>query len=251
MRSVWKGTIAFGLVTIPVKLYTATRDNSVSFRNLCPEHLIPLKYLKWCPEGKNEIDYQSIKKGYEIGGDYVVIEKEELDSLTLESTHTIDIEKFVTAQEVPLLAYNSFYYMSPDKGGEKAYALLYEVLTSTGKIGIGKIVLHSKEHLVGMKPFQEGIILITLRYADEIVDMAPIIPDLPQPSEREKELAILLLEKMTGNLDFSSYEDFYRKAVEELVEKKLKGEPVKPEKIKEVEKTKDILQALEKSIEAH
>jgi DNA end-binding protein Ku len=249
MRSIWKGTIAFGLVTIPVNLYTATRDNSLSFRNLCPEHLIPLKYLKWCPEGKNEIDYQSIKKGYEIGGNYVVIEKEELNSLSL-STHIIDIEKFVTALEVSPLAYNSFYYMSPDRGGEKAYALLYGVLTSTGKIGIGKIVLHSKEHLVGIKPFQKGIILVTLRYADEIVDMTPIIPELPEPSEREKELATMLLEKMTGDLDFSSYQDRFKKAVEELVEKKLKGESVNPEKAKEVEKTKDILHALQKSIEA-
>ena len=249
MRSVWKGSIAFGLVNIPVKLYTATRDYSVSFRNLCPDHLTPLKLRNWCPEGNGEVEYKSIKKGYEIGGKYVVIEKDDLDSLKLESTHTIDIEKFVDAQEVPPLAYDTFYYVSPDKGGEKAYALLHEVLILTGKIGVGKIVLRNKERLVGIRNYQKGIILITLRYQDEIVDITKIVPDLPEPSEKERELAKMLLEKMSGDLNLSEYEDSYRKAVEELVEKKLKGEAVVVEKAEEAEKTKDILKALEESIE--
>jgi len=250
MRSVWKGTISFGLVTIPVKLYTATRDNSISFRNLCPEHLVPLQYRKWCPEGNDEIEYSSIKKGYEFGGKYIVIEQKELDSLKLESTNTIALDKFIDAQEVPPLAYDSFYYVSPDKGGEKAYALLHEVLTLTGKIGVGRIVMRTKEYIVGLRSYQKGIILITLRYADEIVDMNQVIPEkLPETSERERELAQTLLEKMTGTLAFSEYEDRYRKAVEELVEKKVKGEAVVVEKVREVEKTKDLLAALEKSIE--
>lgn len=250
MRSVWKGTIAFGLVTIPVNLYTATKDRSVSFRNLCPEHLVPLKYKKWCPEGKKEIDYHAIKKGYDIGGQYIVVEPEELDALKLKGAHTIDIEKFVDAAAVPTLAYESFYYVSPDKGGEKAYALLCDVLTVTNKMGIGKVILRNKEHIVGIKSYQKGIILITLRYADEIVDINQVLPALPEPSQKERKLAQMLLEKMSGDLTFSQYEDRYRKAVEELVKKKLKGEPIEVEKAEEVEKTKDILQALEKSIKA-
>lgn len=251
MRSVWKGTIAFGLVNIPVKMYTAARDHSVSFRNLCPEHLVPLKYRRWCPEGDKEIEYQSMEKGYEIGGKFVVIKKEELDSLKLESTHTIDIEKFVDSADVPPLAYDSFYYLSPDKGGEKAYQLLHEVLALAGKIGIGRVILRSKEHIVGIKSYQKGILLITLRYADEIVDIDQVIPgEAPETSEKELELAKVLLEKMSGSLTLSDYEDRYRKAVEGLVEKKLKGEAVTVEKVKEVEKTKDILAALEKSIES-
>lgn len=251
MRSTWKGTIAFGLVTIPVKMYTATRDSSISFRNLCPEHLVPLKYLKWCPEGNEEIEYHSIKKGYEAGGKYIVFEQEELDSLKPESTHTIDIDKFVDSHDVPQLAYDSFYYLSPDTGGEKAYALLHEVLTLTGKIGIGRVILWNKEHIVGIKSYQRGITLITLRYANEIVDINQVLPEeLPEASERERELARTLLRKMSGHLDLSEYEDRYRKAIEELVEKKLKGESITIEKIEEVKKTKDILKALEESIEA-
>jgi DNA end-binding protein Ku len=249
MRSIWKGTIAFGLVNIPVKLYTATRDYSVSFRNVCPEHHVPLKYKRWCPEGDKEIDYQAMIKGYEVGKTVVVIEKEELDSLKLESTHTIDIEKFVDVADVPVLAYNSFYYLSPDKGGEKAYALLHDILALTGKVGIGRVVLRSKEHTVGIKSYQKGIILITLRYADEIVNMSQVLPEeLPEASERERELAQILVEKMSGDLTLSEYEDRYRKAVEDLVEKKLKGEAVVMEKVVEAEKTKNILEALEKSV---
>lgn len=179
-----------------------------------------------------------------------MIEQKELDSLKLESTNTIALDKFIDAQEVPPLAYDSFYYVSPDKGGEKAYALLHEVLTLTGKIGVGRIVMRTKEYIVGLRSYQKGIILITLRYADEIVDMNQVIPEkLPETSERERELAQTLLEKMTGTLAFSEYEDRYRKAVEELVEKKVKGEAVVVEKVREVEKTKDLLAALEKSIE--
>lgn len=251
MRSIWKGTIAFGLVNIPVKVYTATRDHSISFHNLCPEHLTPLKYKRWCPEGEKEIDYHDMKKGYETGGQYVVIEPEDLDALKMESSHTIDIEKFVDSAEVPILAYNSFYYLSPDKGGEKAYSLLHDVLTLTGKVGIGKVVLRSKEYIVGIKGYQKGIIMITLRYADEIVDISQVLPDeLPEATEREEDLAHTLLEKMSGSLVLSEYEDRYRKAVETLIEKKLKGEAVAVEKVKETEETKDILKALEESLES-
>ncbi len=250
MRTTWKGTIAFGLVNIPVKMYTATRDHSISFRNLCPEHHVPLKYKRWCPEGDEEVEYHSIEKGYEIGKKFVVIDQKELDSLKLESTHTIDIEKFVDSTDVPPLAFNSFYYLVPDKGGEKAYALFHEVLTITGRIGIGKVILRNKEHIVGIKNYQKGIILITLRYADEIVDIGQVLPEeVIEPSEKELELAKVLLEKMSGSLTLTDYEDRYRKAVESLVEKKLKGEAVAVEEVKEVEKTKDILAALEKSIE--
>lgn len=251
MHSLWKGTIAFGLVNIPVKMYTATKENSISFHNLCPEHLVPLKYRKTCPENDKEIEYSSIKKGYEIGGKYVVIEQKELDALKLAGTHTIAIEKFVDSSDVPQLACESFYYLVPDKGGEKAYALLHDVLALTGKTGVGKVVLRNKENVVGIKSYHKGIILIILRYKDEIIDMNQVLSeDLPEPSEKERELAQVLVEKMAGNLDLSEYEDHYRKEVEELVEKKLKGEAVTVEKVKEVEKTRDILEALEKSIEA-
>jgi DNA end-binding protein Ku len=249
MRSIWKGAIAFGLVNIPVNLHTATRNHSIRFRNLCPDHLVPLKSKRWCPEGEQEIAYDAVKKGYQVGKEFVVIEKEELDALQLKSTQTIDIEKFVDAGDVPLLAYGSFYYLSPQKGGERAYTLLHEILTLTGKIGIGKVVLWNKEHVVGIRSYQEGILLIILRYADEIVPMKDALPDeLPEASEKEKELARLLVEKMEGSLDLSEYEDHYRKAVERLIEKKMKGEPVVIEEVKEAEKTKDILKALEMSI---
>jgi DNA end-binding protein Ku len=242
--------IAFGLVNIPVKLYTATRDHSVSFRNLCPEHHEPLKYKRWCPKGEHEVDYNEMQKGYEIGDTYVVIEKEELDKLKLDSSSTIDIDKFVDVAEVPVLAYDTYYYVVPDKGGEKAYSLLHEVLTLTGNMAVGKVVLRSKEYVVGIKNYKKGMILITLRYADEIVDLDQVLSEeLPEPSEKEEELAKMLVEKLANDLDLSEYEDRYRTRVQELVEKKLKGESVEIEKVSEVEKTKDILEALEKSIE--
>lgn len=249
MRSIWKGAIAFGLVHIPVNLHTATRNRSIRFRNLCPEHLTPLKNKRWCPEGEQEIAYDAVKKGYQVGKEYVVIEKEELDALQLKSTHTIDIEKFVDAGDVPLLSYSSFYYLSPQKGGERAYALLHDILTLTGKIGIGKVVLWNKEHVVGIRSHQKGIVLILLRYADEIVPMEKALPpELPEATEKERELARTLVEQMEGTLDLSDYEDRYREAVEQLIEQKMKGEAVTIEHIEESEKTKDILKALEMSI---
>jgi DNA end-binding protein Ku len=141
MHSIWKGAIAFGRVNIPVTLHTATRDHSIRFHNLCPEHLVPLKNKQWCPKGKEDVAYTAVKKGYEVGKEFVVIEGEESEALQLKSTHTIDIEKFVVAGDVPLLACESFYYLSPQKGGERAYALLHHILTLSGKIGIGKVVL--------------------------------------------------------------------------------------------------------------
>jgi DNA end-binding protein Ku len=250
MRTIWKGMIAFGLVNIPVKLYTATRDQSVSFRNLCPEHHEPLKYKRWCPTGEHEVDYNEMQKGYEIGNTYVVIEKEELDKLKLDSSSTIDIDKFVDAAEVPVLAYDTYYYVVPDKGGEKAYSVLHEVLILTGNMAVGKVVLRNKEYVVGIKNYKRGMILITLRYADEIVDLDQVLPEeLPEPSKKEEELAKMLVEKLMSDLELSEYQDRYRTRVQELVEKKLKGESVEIEKVKEVEKTKDILEALEKSIE--
>jgi DNA end-binding protein Ku len=190
-----------------------------------------------------------VKKGYKVGKEFVVIEKEELDALQLKSTHTIDIETFVDVGDVPLLVYGSFYYLNPQKGGERAYALLHEILTLTGKIGIGKVVLWNKEHVVGIRSHQRGILLIVLRYTDEIVPMEDALPhDLPEASEKERELARMLVEKMEGNLDLSDYEDRYRKAMEQLIEKKMKGEEVLIEQVKEAEKTKDILKALEMSI---
>ena len=243
MRSAWKGTIAFGQVIIPVKMYAATKDHSISFRNLCPEHLVPLQYKKWCPEGNKEIEYHSMKKGYEVGGEYVVIEQEDLDSLKLESTHKLDIEKFVDTAQVPVLAYSTFYYVGPDKGGEKAYALLHEALVLTGKIGIGKIILRNKEHIVGIKSYQKGVILATLRYADEIIDVDQVIPqELPETSEKEQELVKMLLDEMAGDFNLSDYTDRYSTAVEELLEKKLKGKAVTSEKALEAEKPEDISQ---------
>jgi DNA end-binding protein Ku len=243
MRSAWKGTIAFGQVIIPVKMYTATRDHSISFRNLCPEHLVPLQYKKWCPEGNKEIEYHSVKKGYEVGGEFVVIEQEDLDSLNLESTHSIDIEKFVDTAQVPVLAYSTFYYVIPDKGGEKAYALLHEALVLTGKIGIGKIILRNKEHIVGIKSYQKGIILVTLRYADEIIGIEQVMQqELPETSEKERELVKMLLDEMAGDFNLSDYTDRYSKAVEELLEKKLKRKAVTSEKALEAEKPEDISQ---------
>ncbi|MBU7015720.1 MAG: Ku protein [Theionarchaea archaeon] len=251
MRSIWKGTIAFGLVNIPVNLHTATRDDSVRFHNVCPTHHVPLQYKKWCPEGHEEIDYKDMEKGYEVGKNYVIIDQKELDALELESTHTIDIEKFVDSSDIPILAYDSFYFLSPGRGGEKAYALLHEVLTLTGRVGIGKVVLRSKEYLVALKNYQKGIILVTLRYSDEIVNIDEALPDnMPGISEKELDLARTLIEKMEGDLNLSQYQDRYREKVEELVQKKLRGEAIIAEEVKETEKTKDILAALEKSIEA-
>ncbi len=252
MRASWKGTISFGLVSIPVKLYGAQKDRSVSFTLLHKECGTPIKYKKWCPHCQKEISSEEIVKAYEISkGQYVVLTEEDFAKLPLKSLKSIRIEGFVPAEQVlkPLLI-RKVYYVVPDKGGEKAFVLLRRVLKEEGKVAVAKVTIRNKEYLAAIVPYKNILLLVLLYYADEIVPEAelPLVPEV-EVSEEEVELAKELVRMMSKEFEHEKYVDEYRKALEELIRSKLEGKEIvipetKPEEVKE------LLEALKATVAA-
>lgn len=242
MRASWKGTISFGLVTIPIKVYSAQKDRSVSFTLLHKECLTPVRYKKWCPKCNREIAADEIVKGYEITkGQYVVLTDEDLEKIPLKTIKSVQILGFVNREEVssPLL-FRRVYYIVPDKGGEKAYVLLREALRKENKVAVAKVAIRGKEYLALVYPLGHVLALILLYYADEIVPESEL-PAFAEPevSEQELELARELIRMLEKKFVHEEYKDEYREALETLVRQKLEGKEIvipeaKPEEVKEL-----------------
>jgi DNA end-binding protein Ku len=255
-RSIWKGSISFGLVNIPIKLYTAAEEKTFSFNQLCQRgHRI--QYKRWCPVEETEVPYQEIQKGYEIAKDnYVLIEKQELENIKLKTTKTIDIKEFVDTKEVDPIFVQKSYYVAPDnKTPDKAYLLLVNILKNTDKVAIGKVVLREKEELVALRAFQRGIIMHVLHYLDEIRPMDEIKEISETAASKvklgEQELALgkILVEQLgSDRFDISNYSDTYTDELEKLIEAKSQGRQhiIKEEEPKET--TRDLLEALKASV---
>ncbi len=255
-RSIWKGSISFGLVNIPIKLYSAAEDKTFSFNQLCKKgHRI--QYKRWCPVEETEVPYQEIQKGYEISKDnYALIEKEELEKIKLKTTRTIDIKEFVDAKELDPIFVQKSYYIAPDnKTPDKAYLLLVNILKNTDKIAIGKVVLREKEQLVALRAFQRGMIMHLLHYLDEIRPMDEIKEISASATNRikldEQELSLgkMLVEQLESNrFDISNYSDAYANELEKLIKAKSQGKIHVVEEEQPKETTKDLLEALKASI---
>jgi DNA end-binding protein Ku len=255
-RSIWKGSISFGLVNIPVKLYSAAEERAFSFNQLCQRgHRI--QYKRWCPIEEIEVPYQEIQKGYEIAKDnYALIEKQELENIKLKTTRSIDIKEFVNAKELDPIFVQKSYYVAPDnKTPDKAYVLLVNILKNTDKIAIGKVVLREREQLVALRAFQRGIIMHVLHYIDEIRPMDEIKEISESATNKirlgEQELALgkILVEQLgSDRFDISNYSDAYTDELEKLIEAKSQGRQhiVKDEEPKET--TRDLLEALKASV---
>jgi DNA end-binding protein Ku len=271
--SMWKGNISFGLVNIPVKLYTAIdTSKDISFNQLDSSgHRI--QYKKWCPVEEREVPYSEIRKGYEIAKDqYVVIEKKDLEKIAVESTRTINIKEFIDEQELDPLFVEKSYYIAPDsidkkrkKGKEssskttiqdKAYSLLVKVLHDTKKVAIGKLVLKEgeKEHLIAIRAYQRGFILHTLHYMDEIKPVEDIKEiseaKVPEIDKNEMSLGKLLVDNLTSKtFDMSRYHDEYVEELKDLVNVKAKGEvQVVRQAMKKPRQTQDLIAALKASL---
>ena len=255
-RSIWKGSISFGLVNIPIKLYSAAEDKTFSFNQLCKKgHRI--QYKRWCPVEETEVPYQEIQKGYEIAKDnYALIEKEELEKIKLKTTKTIDIKEFVDAKELDPIFVQKSYYVAPDnKTPDKAYLLLVNILKNTDKIAIGKVVLREREQLVALRAFQRGIIMHLLHYLDEIRPMDEIKEISASATNKikleEQELALgkMLVEQLgSTRFDISNYSDAYASELERLIKAKSQGKIHTVESEEPEEATKDLLEALKASI---
>lgn len=273
VSTIWTGSISFGLVNVPVKLYT-TIDTSKDFSfNQLDKEGHRIRYKKWCPVEEREVEYSEIKKGYEIAKDqYVVIETQDLEKIAVESTRTINIKEFIDEQELDPLFVEKSYYIAPDSTDkrsrkkakanpaptvqDKAYSLLVKVLHDMKKAAIGKVVLRGeKERLVAIRAYQRGLVLHTLHYLSEIKPLEAITEiseaKVPLIDEKERSLGQLLVENLTSkDFDISRYHDEYTDELEKLINAKAKGKVrVIRQVTKEPQQTQDLIAALKASLE--
>ncbi len=252
----WSGAISFGLVNVPVKLYSAVSKKTVRFNQLNAETGNRIQQKRVDPETGEEVGYDQIVKGYELTKDrYVVITPDELDALDPERTRTVDIEDFVDLDEIDPVYYDHPYYLVPDKGATKAYGLLLGAMKQANKVAIARVVLRSKEQLVAIRPAGDVLMMETMLFHDEVVP-SDDIEDLPDGKElkvtdRELKMAQQLIDSLSNEFDPSSYHDEYREKVLELIERKASGEEiaVQPE-APEPARVPDLMAALEASLAA-
>jgi DNA end-binding protein Ku len=228
-RPIWSGAISFGLVNVPVKLFAAVSHQEVRFHLLHDEDGARIREKRVCSKDNQEVPYEHLVKGYEISKDqYVTITPDELAALNPEATRAIEIQTFVDQSEIDPLIYDQPYNLVPDKQGEKAYALLLEAMRRSGKVGIARMVLRTRQHLCALFPREQALCLSTLIYADELRPVSELegLPrDLPL-EPRELDLAVQLVEQLAGKFEFDQYSDEHRAKVLELVERKAKGQPL-------------------------
>ena len=254
-RSIWRGAISFGLVNVPVKLYSAVSKKTVRFNQLHEKDNSRINLKRFCAEEDVEVQFDEIVKGYEISpGRYVVITPEELDALDPAKTRTIDIEDFVDLDEIDPLYYEHPYYLVPDTGAAKAYQLLLEALRQTNKVAIARVVIRTKEYLTAIRPAGDVLTMETMLFADELIDPTQIeeAPDADvRATEREVDMARQLIESQATEFDPSRYRDEYRERVLELIEQKAEGREVatQPEP-EEPTAVPDLMAALEASLAA-
>lgn len=225
MRAIWKGSISFGLVTIPVALYPATRREELSFRLLRKSDLSPVNYKRVAETDGKEVPWDEIVKGYEYEkGKFVVLKEEDFKRVDLEAAaQTVDIIDFVDGGEVNPMYFQKPYYLEPEKSGAKAYALLREALQGSGKIGIAKVIIRTREHLAGVKALDDGLILEIMHFADELVDADAIhFPKKSLARPREVAMAKKLIDGMTVKWNPEKYTDDYRTQLMSMIEEKIK-----------------------------
>ena len=226
-RSIWKGSMQFGMVNIPVRLYLATESSSkVSFHLLCPDHKSRIKNKRWCPEGDHEVAWGDVVRGYEYEkGSYVILTDEDLEKLPLESSKAIDITGFIKDEELPgSLYYQSAYYLEPEKSAQKPYALMKKTLEKTGQIAIAKFALRDRERLVSVRSLDGAMVMNTLHWPDEIRNTEELeLPTDIKVSPAELKMAENLVGMMAMSFDPSEYRDEYKKALEQVVEAKVEG----------------------------
>lgn len=252
-KALWKGSLACGLLNIPVEVYPATKDKTISFHMVHSQCGTKLKYKRWCPKCQKDVSWGEIDRGYPITKDrLVVLKEEELEGLELKTIKTIEIKNFVPLISIDSIYFASNYYLSPGDGGEKAYSLLSEVLSLKGKAAVGKVVIHNKEHVVAIRPYRKGLVMTMLYYPDEVLDIGKLekLERLPEVGERERELAKVLVDYMSGEFRPEEHVDTYRQAVMELIRQKAEGIAIPAVKPVEVETTVDLMKALEASVKA-
>jgi DNA end-binding protein Ku len=256
-RSIWTGAISFGMVTVPVKLYSAINRKTVRFHQLNGKSGVRIAQKRVDPQSGEEVPYEDIVKGYEIAQDrYVVVEPGELDALAPKKTKTIEIEDFVELAQIDPIYYDHPYYLAPGPGGAKPYRLLLDAMAATGKVAIARVVIRSKEQLVALRPMGDALGMATMIFADEVLpaDSVDEIAEVKEvkTTKRELEIAEQLVESLAGDFEPEKYTDSYREQVLDMVERKAQGQQiaVQPEPEDLTAPAPDLMGALKASLEA-
>ncbi len=253
MRAIWTGAISFGLVNIPVRLYSAINGHGLSFDMLSKKDLSPIKYQRISSADGKEVAYKDIVKGYEIEkGQYIVLDKKDFESASAEKTKTIDIMDFVMEEEIDSMFFDKPYFLEPDKNAAKPYALLREALKQSKKVGVAKFVLRNRENLAVLKVSGDAIILQQMRFNDELRNSDDLnLPEASVVNKKEVDTAMKLIDQLTEKFEPSQFKDNYTDQLLKIIEAKSKGQTIKATtKEPEATKVKDLMDTLIASIEA-
>jgi len=248
-RPVWSGRISLGLVNVPVKVYTMIRNESFSFKYVRKGDACPLKYQRVCTLDDEVVDWDDVAQGYEVRkGDYVVFDRDEIKALRPGSDNRIKIDKFVPVDSVDRIYLDKSYILAPDKSAD-AYGLLLSAFNEMNIAGVGTFIMRTKKYPVLVHMYRGSLILTTLRYANEVVDpqAMPLVQETVKPSSDELDLAIKIIENLSGEFDITEYKDDFKERVEALVKKKMKGEVITVEETKK-EEVKELMSALQETL---
>jgi DNA end-binding protein Ku len=249
-RSIWNGTISFGLAHVPIKLYSATESKTVSFREVHLSDGAPIEHRRLCSEEGKDVPYKEVVKGYEVAEDeYVVLEKDEVKAAAGGRGKVIEIEDFVPGDDIDPIFVEKTYYVGCRDDGE-AYKVFQAALEQTGRVGIGRFTFHDREYLAAVRPLDGVLALHTLRFHDEIVEAGDLEVSIPRkgPSKQEAKMAEQLVDSLHEEFDPSDHEDTYREAVLDLIDRKAKGKKIERVEFEEREETDDLAAALKASL---
>ena len=252
MRPIWTGAIGFGLVNIPVKLYSATQSSSLDLDMLDKQDHSNIKFLRVNEKTGKEVKWESIVKGYKYNDEYVILDDKDFEAASAKKTKTIEISDFVKEEEISSMYYETPYYLEPDKSGTRAYELLLQALKKTKKVGIATFVMRSKESLAVLRPDdKEVLVLNRIRFEEDIRDPKELtLPEHTTVKPAELQMAISLINQLSGKFDVSKYKDTYREELLKLIHAKAKGQKIKVPEMKVVHsKTQDLMEQLKASLE--
>jgi DNA end-binding protein Ku len=257
-RAIWSGSISFGLLNVPVKLYSAVSKQTVRFRELREGDGSRVKHKRVAESDGKEVPYEKIVKGYEYAPDqYVVLTKDELSDLEPQRSRAIEIQDFVDLDDIDPIYFEQPYYLGPDKGAERAYSLLVQAMKDARKVAVARFVLRNKEHLAAIRPMDDVLTLTTMRFADEVTspkDLDEVFEDAKpkKPEQKELEMAKQLIQSLTSDFSPNQYRDEYREELLDLLERKAAGKEVVSAPTEEPKPTKapDLMAALEESLAA-
>lgn len=251
MRPIWTGAIGFGLVNIPVKIYSATQSSNLDLDMLDKKDNSNIRFMRVNEKTGKEVAWENIVKGYKMDDKYIVLSDKDFEAASAKKTKTIEISDFVKEDEIGSIYYETPYYLEPDKSGTRAYELLRQALLKTGKIGVATFVMRSKESLAILKATKDLIILNRIRFAEEIRDFKELnLPEKAEVKPAELQMAVTLINQLTGKFDITQYKDTYNAELLRLIQAKAKGEKVKAPEMKVVHsKTKDLMEQLKASLD--